>query len=150
LSAGCGILESDNPEQSIAEAVAAAKKADVAILFVGINQMIEREGIDRDSLNLPPAQLKLVQSVLEANPKTAVVLLNGGPASLAPPRVGGGGPRPRTMDIPAVVDMFWAGEEGGTAVADVLFGDYNPGGRLPYTVYAGERDLPPMNEYDIT
>jgi len=147
---GSGILESDNPEQSIAEAVAAAKKADVAILFVGINQMIEREGIDRDSLNLPPAQLKLVQSVLEANPKTAVVLLNGGPASLAPPRVGGGGPRPRTMDIPAVVDMFWAGEEGGTAVADVLFGDYNPGGRLPYTVYAGERDLPPMNEYDIT
>jgi beta-glucosidase len=147
---GSGILESDNPEQSIAEAVAAAKKADVAILFVGINQMIEREGIDRDSLNLPPVQLKLVQSVLEANPKTAVVLLNGGPVSLAPPRVGGGGPGPRTMDIPAVVDMFWAGEEGGTAVADVLFGDYNPGGRLPYTVYAGERDLPPMNEYDIT
>ena len=113
--------------------MAAAKKADVAILFVGINQMIEREGIDRDSLNLPPLQLKLVQSVLEANPKTAVVLLNGGPVSLAPPRVGGGGPGPRAMDIPAVVDMFWAGEEGGTAVADVLFGDYNPGGKI--TVY---------------
>jgi beta-glucosidase len=145
---GSGIVESDNPEASIAEAVTAAKKADVVILFVGINQMLEREGIDRDSLNLPPLQLKLLQSVLEANAKTAVVLLNGGPVSLAPPRFAG--PGPRAMDIPAVLDMFWAGEEGGTAVADVLFGDYNPGGKLPYTVYAGERDLPPMNEYDIT
>jgi beta-glucosidase len=147
---GSGILESDNPEASIAEAVAVAKKADVAIVFVGINQTTEREGIDRDSLNLPPLQLKLLQSVFEANPKTAVVLLNGGPVSLAPPRLGGGVAAPRTMEVPAVLDMFWAGEEGGTAVADVLFGDYNPGGKLPYTVYAGERDLPPMSEYDIT
>jgi len=46
--------------------------------------------------------------------------------------------------------MFWAGEEGGTAIADVLFGDYNPGGRLPYTVYQSVQDIPPMNEYDIT
>jgi beta-glucosidase len=142
---GSGILESDNPEASIAEAVAVAKKADVVILFVGINQVTEREGIDRDSLNLPPLQGRLLQSVLEANPKTAVVLLNGGPVSLR-----GGGPAQRAMDIPAVLDMFWAGEEGGTAVADVLFGDYNPSGKLPYTVYAGERDLPPMSEYDIT
>jgi len=82
------------------------------ILFVGINQMLEREGIDRDSLNLPPLQLKLVQSVLEANAKAAVVLLNGGPVSLALPRVGGGGPSPRAMDIPAVLDMFWAGGSG--------------------------------------
>jgi beta-glucosidase len=147
---GSGILESDNPEASIAEAVAVAKKAELAIVFVGINQVLEREGIDRDSLNLPPLQMRLLQSVLEANPKTAVVLLNGGPVSLAPPRLGGGVSAPRTADIPAVLDMFWAGEEGGTAVADVLFGDYNPGGKLPYTVYAGERDLPPMSEYDIT
>ncbi len=147
---GSGILESDNPEASIAEAVAVAKKAEVAILFVGINQTTEREGIDRDSLSLPLVQVRLLQSVLEANPKTAVVLLNGGPVSLAPPRASGGVPAMRATEIPAVLDMFWAGEEGGTAVADVLFGDYNPGGKLPYTVYAGERDLPPMTEYDIT
>ena len=46
--------------------------------------------------------------------------------------------------------MFWAGQEGGTAIADVLFGDYNPGGRLPYTVYQSVQDIPPMSEYDIT
>jgi beta-glucosidase len=147
---GSGILESDNPDASIAEAVDVAKKADVVILFVGTNQTTEREGIDRDSLNLPPVQSRLLQSVLEANSKTAVVLTNGGPVAPVPPRLGGGAPSARTPELPAVLDMFWAGEEGGTAVADVLFGDYNPGGRLPYTVYASERDLPPMTEYDIT
>lgn len=178
---GSGILESDNPEASEAEAVAAAKKADVAIMFVGINQVLEREGIDRLSLTLPPVQASLVRSVVDANPKTVVVLLNGGPVAIglggpggggrggaggvaaggrggAPPagggvvaaggrggRGGGGG-----ATIPAVLDMFWAGEEGGTAVADVLFGDYNPSGKLPYTVYSGTQGLPPMTEYDIT
>jgi beta-glucosidase len=83
--------------------------------------------------------LQLVRSVFAANPKTVVVLLNGGPVSLA------GGP-----SVPAVVEMFFAGEEGGNAVAEVLFGDYNPGGKLPYTVYQSVADLPPMDEYDIT
>ncbi len=137
---GSGILESDNPEASYAEAVAVAKRADVTILFVGINEVLEREGIDRTSLTLPPVQTELVRRVFAANSKTAVVLLNGGPVAL----VGNG------TNVPAVLDMFWAGEEGGNAVADILFGDYNPGGRLPYTVYDSDRDLPPMTEYDIT
>ena len=145
---GSGILESDNPEASYAEAESAAKKADVAILFVGINQMLEREGLDREYLNLPPVQMQLVGRVLGANPKTVIVLLNGGPVSLAAGF--GGGQEPRDLDAPAVVDMFWAGEEGGNAIADVLFGDYNPGAKLPYTVYRSVRDLPPMTEYDIT
>jgi beta-glucosidase len=146
---GSGILETDNPEASVAEAVSAAKQADVAILFVGTNQLLEREGIDREFLNLPPVQLNLVQSVMAANPKTVIVLLNGGPISLAPPYAGGG-QRSRTVRYPTVLDMFWAGEEGGAAIADVLFGDYNPSGRLPYTVYASERGLPPMTDYDIS
>jgi beta-glucosidase len=146
---GSGIMETDNPEASVAEAVSAAKQADVAILFVGTNQLLEREGLDREFLNLPPVQLTLVQKVMEANPKTVVVLLNGGPISLAPPYAGGG-QRSQAMSYPTVLDMFWAGEEGGTAIADVLFGDYNPSGRLPYTVYASERNLPPMTEYDIS
>ena len=146
---GSGILETDNPEASLAEAVAAAKQADVAILFVGTNQLLEREGLDREFLNLPPVQIALVQRVKEANPKTVVVLLNGGPVSLAPPYAGGG-QRTAATRLPTVLDMFWAGEEGGTAIADVLFGDYNPSGRMPYTVYASERGLPPMTEYDIS
>ena len=144
---GSGILESDNPEASYAEAVGIAKQADVCVLFVGINETLEREGIDRNFINLPPVQMQLIRRVLAANTRTAIVLQNGGPVSL----VGGGGPggaeRP---DAPAILDMFWAGEEGGTAIADVLFGDYNPGGRLPYTVYQSVQDIPPMKEYDIT
>jgi beta-glucosidase len=146
---GSGIMETDNPDASITEAVSAAKGADVVILFVGTNQMLEREGLDREFLNLPPVQIALVQRVLQANPKTAIVLLNGGPISLAPPYAGGG-QRAMAMPYSTVLDMFWAGEEGGTAIADVLFGDYNPSGRLPYTVYGSERGLPPMTEYDIT
>jgi beta-glucosidase len=146
---GSGILETDNPDASLAEAVSAAQKADVAILFVGTNHLLEREGLDREFLNLPPVQLALVQRVMAANPKTVVVLLNGGPISLAPPYAGGG-QRAITTRYPTVLDMFWAGEEGGTAIADILFGDYNPSGRMPYTVYASERTLPPMTEYDIS
>ncbi len=132
---GSGIMETDNPEASLAEAVSAAKQADVAILFVGTNQLLEREGLDREFLNLPPVQIALVQRVMQANPNTVIVLLNGGPISLAPP-FAGGGQRTTEVRYPTVLDMFWAGEEGGTAIADVLFGDYNPSGRLPYTVYA--------------
>lgn len=146
---GSGIVETDNPEASLAEAVNAAKQADVAILFVGANQLLEREGLDREFLNLPPVQIALVQRVMQANPNTVIVLLNGGPISLAPP-FAGGGQRTTEVRYPTVLDMFWAGEEGGTAIADVLFGDYNPSGRLPYTVYASDRGLPPMTEYDIS
>ena len=146
---GSGIVETDNPEASLAEAVTAAKQADVAVLFVGTNQLLEREGLDRQYLNLPPVQLRLVQQVMQANPRTVIVLLNGGPISLAPPYAGGGR-RTGQVHYSTVLDMFWAGEEGGTAIADVLFGGYNPSGRLPYTVYATERGLPPMTEYDIS
>jgi beta-glucosidase len=129
-----------DPEAAYAEAVAAAKRADVAVVFVGTNSVIEAEGIDRTYLGLPPAQEELVQRIFAANPKTVMVLLNGGPIAV-----------PWENDhLPAVLDMFIAGEEGGNAIADVLFGASNPGGRLPYTVYASHADVPPMDEYDIT
>jgi beta-glucosidase len=143
---GSGIVESDNPEASYSEAVGIAKQADVAVLFVGINEILEREGIDRNFINLPPVQMELIRRVLAANPRTVIVLQNGGPVSLVGGAPGGGAP----PDAPAILDMFWAGEEGGTAITDVLFGDYNPGGRLPYTVYRSIQDIPPMSEYDIT
>lgn len=143
---GSGILESDDPKASDEQAAAIAKQADAAILFVGSNEVLEREGIDRLNIGLPPVQAELVRTVVQANPKTVVVLLNGGPVAIAMGGFGRGG----AAQIPAVLDMFWAGEEGGTAIADVLFGDYNPGGRLPYTAYPGTQGLPPMTDYDIT
>ena len=64
---------------------------------------------------------------------------------------GGAGPAAaQRPNAPAILDMFWAGEQGGAAIAEVLFGDYNPAGRLPYTVYSSAQDIPPMKEYDIT
>jgi beta-glucosidase len=137
---GSDILEGKDKEVSFAAATAAAKKADVAIVYVGLSNQLEREGLDRTYIALPPIQEELVRAVYAANPKTVAVLLNGGPVSVKWER----------DNLPAVVDMFYAGEEGGTAVADVLFGDYNPGGRLPYTVYESEAQIPPMTEYDIT
>jgi beta-glucosidase len=137
---GSGILESDNPEAAVREAVEVARKADVVVLFVGTDQLLEGEGRDRININLPQIQEDLVRSVYEANPRTAVVLLNGGPVAV----------NWEKDNVPAIVEMFMAGEEGGNAVADVLFGDYNPGGRLPYTVYESVAQVPAMDEYDIT
>lgn len=147
---GSGIVKSRNPKTSIRDAVSEAMQADVVILFLGTNQLLESEGIDRQHITLPPVQLKLLQRVLEANSRTVLVLLNGGPVSLARPSFEGKRQASCEMNIPAVLDMFWAGEEGGTAIAEVLFGDYNPSGRLPYTVYLHDRDLPPMTQYDIS
>jgi beta-glucosidase len=137
---GSDILQAADKDATFAEAAAAARRADVAIVFVGLNGQIEREGLDRTYIGLPPVQEELVRKVYEANPKTVVVLMNGGPVAVPWEK----------EHLPAVLDMFYAGEEGGTAVADVLFGDYNPGGRLPYTVYESTDQLQPMTEYDIT
>ncbi len=145
---GSGFLESDDEQASVDEAVAAARKADVAILFVGTNQLQEGEGRDRPNISLPRLQQRLVRAVAQANPKTVVVILSGGPVSLGSGRGPGG--RGAGAEPAAVLTMFYAGEEGGNAIAEVLFGDVNPAGRLPYTVYANTRAIPPMTEYDIT
>ena len=137
---GSGIQESDDPEASFAEAVAAAKKADVAVLFVGTDQLLEGEGRDRNNLDLPQIQQQLIRRVHAANPRMVVVLVNGGPLAVAWEKA----------NVPAILEMFMAGEEGGNAVAEVLFGDYNPGGKMPYTVYQGVNQIPSMDEYDVT
>jgi beta-glucosidase len=136
---GCGVLGRADPVE-IAKAVRAAQQADVAILFLGTSLRIESEDRDRHELGLPPQQEQLLEAVCNANPKTVVVLMNAGPLSVSWAR----------DHAAAVVEGWFPGEEGGHAIADVLLGAVNPGGKLPYTVYESTADIPPQTEYDIT
>jgi beta-glucosidase len=122
------------------KAADAAKKADAVILFVGTTLDIEAEGRDRTSLGLPANQEELVKTVLAANPRTIVVLINAGPLTI--PAI--------KETAPAIVEAWWGGEQGANAIADVIFGNVNPGGKLPFTVYASEAQVPSQDEYDVT
>jgi len=125
---------------SIRRAAALAREADVALVYVGTTNAIEAEGRDRTSLSLPGRQEELVRVVLAANPKTVVVLMNAGPLTVHSIK----------DHAPAILEAWWNGVEGGNAIADVLFGDCNPAGRLPHTVYASESQVPSQDEYDVT
>lgn len=108
--------------QLAAEAVAAARDADVAVVFIGTAQ--ETEGADRDSLALPAGQIRLVEQVVAANPKTVVVLSNGAVVLTSP----------WDTAVPALIEGWLLGQAGGGAIADVLFGRVNPSGRLTETI----------------
>ena len=141
-----GLLKKDppevvaDPEAELAKAVALARGADAAIVFVGTTSAVEQEGHDRRTLGLTGNQEALAEAVVAANPRTVVVEMSAGPLTV-----------PAFKEkIPALLQAWWPGEEGGHAIADVLFGDVNPAGRLPHTVYASEAQVPPVDEYDIT
>ncbi|GEM_PF-24697 len=121
------------------EAGNAARTSDMVIAVMGINKSIEREGQDRYDIHLPADQQEFIEEIYKVNPNTVVVLVAG--SSLAV----------NWMDehLPAIVNAWYPGEQGGTAVAEVLFGDYNPGGRLPLTYYNSLDELPPFDDYDI-
>jgi len=116
-----------------------ARKSDVAIVVLGINKSIEMEGRDRTALELPADQQQFIQDIYQANPKTVVVLVAG--SSLAINWI--------QENVPAVVNAWYPGEQGGNAIADVLFGDYNPAGRLPLTYYQSTSDLPAFDDYEV-
>jgi beta-glucosidase len=120
-------------------AIAAAKSADVAIVVIGTDESVEKEGVDRSSLALPGDQDDLIQAIFAANPKTIVVLQNGAPLTINWAK----------EHVPAIIETFTNGQEGGNALADVIFGDYNPAGRLPLTFYASDDQLPSFSDYDI-
>lgn len=129
-----------NKEEALQKAAKAAKEADVAILFIGTTTDVEAEGRDRTSLGLPGNQEELVKTVLAANPHTIVVEMNAGPLTI-----------PSVKDnAPAILEAWWAGEEGGNAIADAIFGNINPGGKMPLTVYASADQVPSQDEYDVT
>jgi beta-glucosidase len=110
------------------------------LLLVGTDGSVEHEGRDRKSLGLPGSQEELVKAIFAANPRTVVVLMSAGPLTVPWLK----------ENIPAMLQAWWGGEEGGHAIADVLFGDVNPAGRLPHTVYASESQVPPQDEYDVS
>ncbi|MEK7767087.1 MAG: glycoside hydrolase family 3 C-terminal domain-containing protein, partial [bacterium] len=121
------------------EAVAAARGSDACVVVVGTDRETENEGRDRPDLNLPGDKELLIASVLDANPRTVVVLVAGSAVAMPWLRAG----------TPAVLDAWFPGEEGGSALAEVLFGDAEPGGRLPLTFPASTSALPPLGEYDV-
>jgi len=125
--------------QPFRTAVESAKKADVALVFLGTDLSVENEGVDRSDLNLPGIQDELVQAVFQANPRTIAILQNGSALSI----------NHLQGTVPAIVEAWFPGEEGGHAISDVLFGDVNPAGRLPLTFYQSVHQLPPFDDYDI-
>ena len=140
---GCLIsneVEEKDETQTITKAIELAKNSDVAVLFVGTNLSIANEAGDREDLSLPGNQLKLIQEVYKVNKNTIVVLING--MSLTIDWV--------DQNIPAVLEAWYAGQSQGTAIAETLFGEYNPGGKLPVTFYKNLNDLPHIGDYDIT
>ncbi|MEV6104279.1 glycoside hydrolase family 3 C-terminal domain-containing protein [Streptomyces sp. NPDC051940] len=121
------------------EAVAAARDADVAVVVVGSMPFINsRETDDREDMGLAETQAALVKAVLAANPNTVVVVENSYPTTL----------NWEQEHAPALLWTTHAGQETGNALADVLFGDVNPAGRLTQTWYRSEADLPSILEYD--
>ena len=118
-------------EEELERAVAAAASADVAVVVVGTTEEVESEGFDRESLALPGRQDELVRQVMQANPRTVVVVNSGAPVLL-----------PWADDAPAVLLTWFPGQEFGHALADVLLGDAEPGGRLPTTWPASTEGLP--------
>ncbi len=129
-------LEADDtdPEALINDAVAAAKAAEVAVVVVGTNSRVESEGYDRTTLELPGLQDRLVHAVAAANPRTVVVVNSGSPVLL-----------PWRDEVAATLIGYFGGQEFGTALAEILVGAAEPGGRLPTTWPATQEDVPVIN-----
>jgi beta-glucosidase len=128
-------------------AVAVAQQADAVVLFLGLTANLEGEemrvqipgfrGGDRTSIDLPAPQQQLLEKVVAVGKPTVLVLLNGSALAV----------NWAQEHVPAIVEAWYPGQAGGTAIADVLFGDYDPAGRLPVTFYKSVSDLPPFEDY---
>ncbi|MGH8218295.1 MAG: glycoside hydrolase family 3 C-terminal domain-containing protein [Steroidobacteraceae bacterium] len=119
------------PPPSLEQAVAAARGADAAIVFVGSSRSTDTEGRDRTSLRLGGGQDELVEAVLAANPHTIVVLQSGAPYEL-----------PWADEAPAIIEDWLDGDQGPDAIAQVLFGEIDPSGKLPFTFPRRPADTP--------
>ena len=131
------------------DALAAARAADAVVLVLGLSPRLEGEemkvpvegfeGGDRVQLEIPRVQQELMEKVAAANKNVVLVLMNGSAVAVNWAR----------DHVPAIVEAWYPGQAGGTALADVLFGDYNPAGRLPVTFYKSASQLPPFTDYSM-
>lgn len=132
------------------QAIDVARQADVVIMCMGITPRMEGEemdvkidgflGGDRTKLELPAVQQQLIKDIHALGKPVILVLLNGSALAI----------NWESKNIPAIIEAWYPGQAAGTAIADVLFGDYNPGGKLPVTFYKSEKDLPPFEQYELT
>jgi beta-glucosidase len=123
-----------------AAATKAAMECDAVVVVMGLNHQLEKEGADRPDTTLPEMQTEFIEKIVQVNPATVVVLEGGGQMSV----------EWINQHAAALLHAWYPGEQGGTAIAEVLFGDYNPAGRLPLTFYAADQELPPLDDYEIT
>ncbi|NUU25049.1 MAG: beta-glucosidase, partial [Streptomycetaceae bacterium] len=132
------VIESEDVDPAlVAEAVAAAAAADVAVVFLGLPPSYESEGYDRDHMDLPANQVSLLHAVADANPRVVVVLSNGSAVTVAP-----------WQDrAPALLEAWLLGQAGGTAVADLLLGAAEPSGRLAETIPVRCEDNPTVGAF---
>jgi beta-glucosidase len=122
-----------------ANALRAAAEADIVVLCMGINISFENEGRDRKDIQLPEPQRRLISKILRAGKPTVMVLNSGSALALDAD----------AENIPAIIQAWYPGQSGGTAIADVIFGDYNPAGRLPVTFYRSIDQLPDYASFDM-
>ena len=144
---GCGLTAAD--EQSETKAIDAAKQSDVVIMCMGLSPKLEGEemkvhvdgfaGGDRTSLDLPAAQEILIKKIEALGKPIVLVLVNGSALSI----------NWEKEKIPSIVESWYGGQAAGTAIADVLFGDHNPSGRLPVTFYKSVSQLPDFHDYSM-
>jgi beta-glucosidase len=121
------------------EAMDTARDADAVVLVCGVTEKVDREGVDRKELGLTGAQSELIQAVYAVNPKSILVISSNNSVAV----------EWEQEHLPAILCAICAGQAQGTAIAEVLFGDYNPGGKLPCTWYRSVEQLPPAHDYDI-
>jgi beta-glucosidase len=124
-------------EELFDEAINAAKKSDVAVVFAGTNYTYESEGYDRKNLLLPNDQNNLIKAVSRANKNTIVILTTGSPVLMSD----------WLNNVNGVVEAWFAGEQAGNAIAEVLLGEYNPSGKLPMTFPIKWEDCSAFNSY---
>jgi beta-glucosidase len=140
----------DAPGQKLKEeAVATASKADLVVMCMGLSPLLEGEEMkvkvagfkegDREEINIPAIQTDLIKAIMALKKPTVLVLLNGSALAF----------NWEAQNVPAILEAWYPGQAGGTAIADILFGDYNPAGRLPVTFYKSASQLPAFDDYSM-